>query len=184
MKKISMLVMALVTTSAFAFEDNATIKSVEPQYATVNEPIEVCRDEVIQEQVYQQPQYQQQQQPQGRNYAGAAIGGVAGGILGNQVGGGTGKTAATALGAVVGALVGDNVANSQSGGNIQYQQVPQQPQTVSRKVRNCQMENQTKQIISGYNVSATYNGKPLNFVVHEKPMGKQIRVNVNVEPLY
>ncbi len=184
MKKISILFASLmVSTSVFAFEDYATVKSVETQYKTVSEPMDVCRDEIVQDQVYQQQPQQYQQQPQSKNYGGAVIGGVAGGILGNQVGGGSGKTAATALGAVVGALVGDNLANQPSGGNIQYQQPVQQPQVISRKVRNCQTEYENKQVVSGYKVDASYNGKPFTFITQEKPVGKQIRVNVNVEPI-
>ena len=181
MKKITTVIMAIITTSAFAFEDYATIRHVEPQYSSVNSPVEVCRDEIVQEQVYQQPPQQQQQ---GKNYGGAVIGGLAGGILGNQVGGGSGKTAATAAGAVIGALVGDNMSN-QGGGNLQYQQPQQQqPQVTSRKVKNCFTEYETKNIITGYRVDARYNGKPIVFTTQEKPIGSKVRVQVTVDPIF
>ncbi len=181
MKKIITVIMAIITTSAFAFEDYATIKHVEPQYNSVNSPVEVCKDEIVQEQVYQQQP--QQQQPQGKNYGGAVLGGLAGGILGNQVGGGSGKTAATAAGAVIGALVGDNMSN-QGDGNIQYQQQQQQPQVTSRKVRNCVTEYETKNVVTGYRVDARYNGKPIVFTTQEKPIGSKVRVQVTVDPIF
>lgn len=186
MNKLTILVAALgITSTAFAFDDYATVKKIEPQYSSVNQPIEVCRDEVVQETRYpqQQPQYQQAQ-PQDRNYGGAALGAVAGGILGHQVGKGTGNTVATAAGAVIGALVGDNMSNSNNG-NVQYQQQPQyqpQPQVYNRTVRNCHMEDNMTQVLSGYKVDYIYNGKTFSYTAQEKPASNKIRVDVQVQP--
>lgn len=174
MKKLSILGLVLISNMAFAFEDTALIKRVEPQYSNVSKPVEVCRDETIQETI-------QPQQPQAeRSYGGAAIGGVAGGLLGNQIGKGNGRVAATAAGAVVGALIGDNVGTNMANnnGNIQYH-----PQVVSRQVRNCHTEETSSQVLSGYRVDYTYNGRPGSFVSQQKPVGSKIRVNVDVQPV-
>lgn len=174
MKKISILGLMLVTNLACAVEDTATIKRVEPQYATVTKPIEVCKEQTIQETI------QPQAQPE-KNYGGAVLGGLAGGILGNQIGKGSGRAVATTAGVIAGALIGDNVNNNMAAanGNIQYH-----PQTVSRQVRNCHMEQTSTQELTGYRVDYTYAGKPYSFVSDQKPIGSKLRVNVEVNPIF
>ena len=173
MKKMSILTLMLFANIAYATEDTATIKRVEPQYSTVNKPIEVCRDEVVQETV------QPQAQPE-KNYGGAILGGLAGGILGNQVGKGSGRAVATTAGVIAGALIGDNISNNTAAanGNIQYH-----PQTVSREVRNCHMENKSSQELTGYKVEYMYAGKSYSFVSDQKPVGSKLRVHVEVHPI-
>ncbi len=182
MKKLSILSLALASSMAFAYEDTATIKKVEPQYTTVNKPVETCRMETVTETV--QPQAQQQAQTD-RNYSGAVIGGIAGGVLGNQVGKGNGKKAATAAGVIAGALIGDTMGNGQFGtpiqtnpGNIQYH-----PQEVSRQVRNCVMENVPTQELTGYRVEYVYGGRTQSYVSQTKPVGTKIKVKVDVQPI-
>jgi uncharacterized protein YcfJ len=161
MKKISILSLMLAANMAYAVEDTATIKRVEPQYSTVNKPVEVCREETIQPQA----------QPE-KSYGGA--------ILGGQVGKGNGKVVASAAGAVAGALIGDNISNKNAvaSGNIQYE-----PQVVNRQVRHCHVENRSTEELTGYRVDYTYNGKPYSFVSQEKPVGSKLRVNVDVQPI-
>jgi len=173
MKSISILSLMLVANMAYAVEDTATIKRVEPQYSTVNKPIEVCRDEVVQETI------QQQAQPE-KSYGGALLGGLAGGILGNQVGKGSGRAVATTAGVIAGALIGDNISNNAAtaNGNIQYH-----PQTISREVRNCHMENKSSQELTGYRIDYVYAGKPFSFVSDQKPVGSKLRVHVEVHPI-
>jgi uncharacterized protein YcfJ len=174
MKQLSILGLVLIANIAVAHEDTATIKRVEPQYSTVNTPKEVCRDETVQETI-------QPQQPQAeKSYGGAILGGLAGGILGNQVGKGNGRSVATAVGAVAGALVGDNIGNqtAAANGNIRYE-----PQTVTRQVRHCHTEETSSQVVTGYRVDYTYNGRPYSFVSQQKPIGSKLRVNVDVQPI-
>jgi uncharacterized protein YcfJ len=173
MKKLSILSLMLIANMAYAVEDTATIKRVEPQYTTVNTPIEVCRDETVKETI------QPKAQPE-KSYGGAILGGLAGGILGNQVGGGSGRAIATAAGVAAGAYIGDNMSNNaaNANGNIQYQ-----PQTVSRQVRNCRMENESRQEITGYRIDYIYAGKPYSVVSDEKPVGSKLRVHVEVHPI-
>ena len=98
---LSVLAAAALGAQAQAFVDQARVRSVEPQYETVQVPRQECRSEWVSE----------APAAQGPNYAGVAIGAVAGGVLGNQVGKGHGREAATAAGAVVGALAGNHIAN-------------------------------------------------------------------------
>jgi uncharacterized protein YcfJ len=174
MKKISILSLMLAANMAYAVEDTATIRRVEPQYSTVNKPVEVCKDETVQETI------QPQAQPE-KSYGGAILGGIAGGILGGQVGKGNGKVVASAAGAVAGALIGDNMSNNaaNANGNIQYH-----PQTVSRQVRNCYVENKSTQEITGYRIDYMYAGKSYSFVSDQKPVGAKLRVNVDVQPIF
>lgn len=173
MKKLSILSLMLVANMAYALEDTATIKRVEPQYTTVNKPIEVCSDEIVQETI------QPQAQPE-KSYGGAILGGLAGGLLGNQVGGGSGRAIATAAGVAAGAYIGDNMSKNAAtaNGNVQYH-----PQTVSRKVRNCHMENESHQEITGYRIDYMYAGKPYSFVSDQKPVGSRLKVHVEVHPI-
>lgn len=173
MKKLSILSLMLVANMAYAVEDTATIKRVSPQYSTVNKPIEVCRNETVNETI------QQQAQPE-KNYGGAVLGGLAGGLLGNQIGGGSGRAIATAAGVVAGAYIGDNMSNNAAAanGNIQHH-----PQTVSRQVRNCHMENESRQELTGYRIDYMYAGKSYSVVSEEKPVGNKLRVHVEVHPI-
>ncbi|NCQ51633.1 glycine zipper 2TM domain-containing protein [archaeon] len=173
-KILCLAIFAAIGSSAFAYDDVGTIKSVEPQYSSVNEPREVCHESIVREIV--KPQVQQHE----KNYGGTILGGLAGGILGNQVGGGNGKTVATAVGAVAGALIGDNMVNSnnQNNDNTRYE-----PQETSRKVRTCAYEDNFVQVLSGYKINYVYNGNNLSYLANERPRGQRIKVNVEVKPI-
>ena len=149
-----------------AFVDNARVRSVDPQYESVQVPREECTSQWVNEP-------RQVNQQQGLNYGGLAVGAVVGGLLGNQVGKGHGKEAATAAGAVAGAVVGNNVAN---GG--------QQPQYVEgqREVRQCRQVVDTQNRLTGYRVNYEYRGQQYSTVMRENP-GPNLQVRVSVEPV-
>jgi len=169
MKRVALLsLLAAAATGAFAqpqaFVDNARVRSVEPQYESVQVPREECGSQWVNE---VQPV---QASP---NLGGIAIGAVVGGVLGNQVGKGHGKEAATAAGAVAGAMVGNSVANN-----------GQQPQYVQgqREVRSCRQVVDVQNRLTGYRVNYEYRGQQYSTLMRENP-GPNLQVRVSVEPV-
>ena len=158
---LSVLAAAALGAQAQAFVDQARVRSVEPQYETVQVPRQECRSEWVSE----------APAAQGPNYAGVAIGAVAGGVLGNQVGKGHGREAATAAGAVVGALAGNHIANRNA---------PQYP-PAQREVRQCRTVMDHQQRLAGYRVTYEYRGHEQVTVLQEEP-GRTLPVRVSVEP--
>lgn len=143
------------------FTDYAKIIRVTPEYQQVNQPQQICNN----------VEYMEQVPPQGRNYGGAVIGGVAGAILGNQVGGGNGKTAATALGGVVGAFAGDHVANPNY-----------PPQYQPRVEQRCHTNNVYRKELTGYRVEYEYRGMRQSFISPTEPVGNKLRMTVTAFP--
>lgn len=147
------------------FTDYAKIKSVKPEYAQVDDPRQICQDEIVREEI--------SQGYQGRNYGGVAIGGIAGALVGNQIGRGNGRNAATALGAVTGALVGDNVAN-----NNQYRG----PQYQDRTIQRCSTINNSRSELMGYLVEYEYRGQIVTIRTQDKPVGNKLKLRIDVIP--
>jgi uncharacterized protein YcfJ len=169
MKRVALLsLLAAAAAGALAqpqaFVDNARVRSVEPQYESVQVPREECGSQWVNEvrPVQASP-----------NIGGIAIGAVVGGVLGNQVGKGHGKEAATAAGAVAGAMVGNSVANN-----------GQQPQYVQgqREVRSCRQVVDVQNHLTGYRVNYEYRGQQYSTLMHENP-GPSLQVRVSVEPV-
>lgn len=167
LRLITGLIATAAATAAQAtdFMDHARVRSVEPQYETVQVPREACGRQVVYD---NQPAYES------RNYTGAVVGGVAGGILGHQVGKGNGKHVATAVGAVVGALAGDHLAN-RGDRHVMPVQAP-------REVTTCRtvMDQQTR--VNGYRVHYEYRGHMYSTVTREDP-GPTMPVRVSVVPV-
>lgn len=116
----------------------ARVVSVDPIRKTVNNPRQVCHDEVV---THNEPPKDQHQ------IAGTAIGAVAGGLLGHQVGGGKGKTLATVAGAVAGGYAGKKVQENR-----------QQAKVTTTTERKCETVNDSTTKVVGYNVRYEYNG--------------------------
>ena len=100
-----------------------------------------------------------------RSATGGVVGGVAGAVLGSQIGGGSGNKAATVVGGVAGAVIGDRVAN------------PDQSRT--EQVERCREEDETREVIKGYNVTYRYNGQDITTTLPYQP-GPTVRVGVSV----
>ena len=169
MKRIALLTaLAAAAAGAIAqpqgFIDNARVRSVEPQYESVQVPREECSSQWVNEARPVQS---------GNSLPGIAIGAVVGGVLGNQVGKGHGKEAATAAGAVAGAVVGNSVATN-----------GQQPQYVQgqREVRNCRQVVEQQNRLTGYRVSYEYHGQQYVTMMRDNP-GPNLQVRVSVEPV-
>jgi uncharacterized protein YcfJ len=150
---------------AQTFNDQARVRSVEPQYETVQVPRNECSSQWVTE--------QPRQAVVGSNgYGGAIVGGVAGALLGNQVGKGHGKEAATAAGAVVGAIAGDRLASNNA--------VAAPAET--REVRTCRTVYDNQSRVAGYRVVYEYRGHEYSTVMREQP-GAMVPVRVSVTPL-
>ncbi len=116
----------------------AKVVSVDPVRQTVNNPKQVCHDEVVSQTTAPKDQHQ---------IAGTAIGAVLGGVLGNQVGGGKGKTLATVAGAVGGGYAGKKIEQSRQHAN-----------TTSSVERRCSTVDNSSTKLVGYDVRYEYNG--------------------------
>jgi len=137
----------------------AKVVSVDPVRKTINNPKQVCRDEVVS---HTEPPKDQ------HRIAGTAIGAIAGGLLGNQVGGGKGKTLATVAGAVGGGYAGNRIqANHQQG------------QVTSSTERHCDTVDNTSTKIVGYDVRYEYNGVTRTVRMDHDP-GDRVQVQEGV----
>ena len=153
------LLLATFAAPAFAtdYTDEAEVISAVPMYQTVNEPSQQCWTESAT--TYEQPH---------RSGGGAIIGAITGGLLGHTVGKGNGRVAATAVGAAVGAMVGDHV------GNQGRHAVP-----VTRDVQRCQVTDNVRQIVSGYQVTYRYHGRDTTVILPHDP-GPRVRLGVGI----
>jgi uncharacterized protein YcfJ len=166
MKRLALVTVLLTAAAGLHAEtyfDQARVRSVDPQYESINVPREECRSQWVSE----------PRAAGGRNYGGAVIGGIAGGVIGNQVGKGHGKEAATAIGAVVGALTGDNLANRDRWES--YEPAP-------REVTTCRTVNEVQTRVVGYRVGYEYRGQQFHTLMRENP-GPFLQVRVSVDPV-
>jgi uncharacterized protein YcfJ len=143
-----------------AFRDRARVISTTPVYETVNEPRRSCWTETVGHEYMRQD----------KSYGGAIIGSVVGGLLGSQFGKGNGKVAAAAVGAATGAMVGDNLGDNL--GNSSRIVGPQQ-------VERCSVQDNFRQVLTGYNVTYEYGGKTFASTLPYDP-GRFLDVRVNV----
>lgn len=137
----------------------AKVVSVDPVRKTVNNPRQVCHDEVVSHTTPPKDQHQ---------IAGTAIGAVLGGVLGHQVGGGKGKTLATVAGAVGGGYAGKKIEQSRQHANV-----------TTTTERRCQTVNNTSSKIVGYDVRYEYNGVTRTVRMDHDP-GDRVQVQEGV----
>jgi uncharacterized protein YcfJ len=110
---VSIAALLLFALAGKAHALDARVRSVTPNYETVQVAHQECRDVAM-------PVYPRYGDP-GLN-AGTVIGGVAGGVVGSTIGRGSGRTLATVAGALLGASVGHEVGR----------QPPRPPRYVTR----------------------------------------------------
>lgn len=155
---VSMTFAALAAPAyGYDYSDSARVVSTVPIYQTVNEPRQQCWNETL-------THYQETRPLNG----GAILGGLTGGLLGAQVGKGNGRIVAAATGAAIGALVGDRL--SDRGSTVT---------PVSRVVQRCQVTDNYRQVVSGYQVTYVYNGRNTTVVLPYDP-GPRVRIGVGV----
>jgi uncharacterized protein YcfJ len=135
------------------------VVSVDPVRKTVNNPRQVCKDEVVTHTTPPKDEHR---------IAGTAIGAVAGGLLGNQIGGGKGKTLATVAGAVGGGYAGNRIQASRQHAN-----------TTSTVERHCDTVNDTSTKLVGYDVRYEYKGVTRTVRMDHDP-GDRVKVEEGV----
>lgn len=155
---VSITVAALAAPAyGYDYSDTARVVSTVPIYQTVNEPSQQCWNETV-------THYQESRPLNG----GAILGGLTGGLLGAQVGKGNGRIVAAATGAAIGALVGDRLDGR--GSTVT---------PVSRVVQRCQVTDNYRQVVSGYQVTYVYNGRHATVVLPYDP-GPRVRIGVGI----
>lgn len=147
-----------VPAQAADFQDYARVLRVTPRTQQVNQPQEVCRNEI------------QRVERREESHAGALVGGVAGALLGSRFGRGQGRTAAAAAGAITGAIVGDNIGDRNEGTQVE-----------ERPVRRCEVQDNWVTRTDGYQVDYEYRGHQYTTVTPYEP-GDRLQVRVSVVP--
>lgn len=134
----------------------------EPQYAEVvsskavvesySEPVEQCKDVVVQQKKAVKDDHQ---------IAGTVLGAVVGGVLGNQIGGGSGKKVATVAAAAAGGYAGKQVQQDMQNSDVE-----------SRSKRVCKTVQQQKQRTVGYDVRYLHKGELKTVRMETEPGNK------------
>lgn len=153
----AVLVAAAGAASAADYAGTAEVLSAVPVYGSMNEPRRQCWNETVT--TYQDAP---------RSYGGTLLGGVAGGLLGSTIGSGDGRVAAAAAGAAIGALVGNRADQR----NAQSIAVPQQ-------VQRCQMVDDYRQGITGYDVTYSYQGREYTEFMAYDP-GPRVSIQIGI----
>jgi len=130
---------AIASYKYFKEPTHADVLNAQPITKKVKIPRKECRQETV---------THQRAVKDDNRIAGKAIGAVLGGALGNQVGGGNGKKVATVAGAVAGGYAGDRVQNNM-----------QKNDTYTTVEQVCRTEYDTREDITGYDVTYRLDGK-------------------------
>lgn len=197
MKKLSVAVLALTSAgivSAQSFSDTAQVISAQPIYERVSTPRQECWNETISfdrrtpSAGYQDAGYAPSPAPSSERSVGAGtvLGAIIGGVVGHQFGGSSrGRDHGTVAGALVGGIVGNSIENSQPRGYTTANYDPQParvdytPET--RTVQRCQTVQDSREQVSGYNVTYRFNGRDYQTRMPYDP-GPTINVRVSVAP--
>ncbi len=142
------------------FVSRARVISSTPLYDTINEPRRECWTETV--------GYETRSYREGNGGGSAILGAIAGGLLGSTVGKGNGRVAAAAVGAATGAVVGDRW----NGGGTRYEE------SRPRQVERCRVEDNYRQVASGYDVRYRFEGREYRTRLPYDP-GKWLTLNGN-----
>lgn len=142
---------------AYDYTDSAEVVASVPIFETVNEPRQQCWTESV-------TYYEETR----RSNGGAVLGGITGGLLGAQVGKGNGRIAAAATAAAIGAVVGDRLDNRYSYSS-----------PVTRPVQRCNVVDNYRKVISGYQVTYNYGGRNTTVILPYDP-GPRVRIAVGI----
>lgn len=178
-KSVVLLPLALASTAALAWDDNAPeydvarVVSVDPIIEYVDEPVsrDVCWNEPVE-------RYEPNDRYERRNRddrAGATVlGAIIGGALGNTVGRGDGRRAATIAGAVIGGAIAHDASHRGRYRDAGGRYVQGQEQRCDTRTEYRQQEH-----VVGYDVAYDYNGRVYRTRTDHHP-GDRIRVAVQV----
>lgn len=137
----------------------ARVIGVQPVRQSVNNPQQVCHDEVITHTAPPRDEHR---------LAGTAIGAVAGGLLGHLIGGGRGNTLTTVAGAVGGGYAGNRIEASHQQGQV--------TQTVERR---CDTVDHASSKVVAFDVRYVYNGVTRKVRMDHDP-GDRVQVKEGV----
>jgi uncharacterized protein YcfJ len=206
LKPISAAIMALTAASgvmAQSYSDVAQVVSSQPMYERVSMPRQECFNETVtmdrrtpsagyQDARYTPaapaPTYDRSERSVG---AGTVIGAIIGGVVGHQFGSSSrGRDHGTVAGVIGGGIIGNMIENSPSN-NTSANYDPQPARTdradrvdyapETRTVQRCQTVQDTREQISGYNVTYRYNGRDYQTRMAYDP-GQTINLRVNIAP--
>ncbi len=141
------------------FTTRAQVVASTPVYESINEPRRECWTETV--------GHETRSYRDGNNTGSAVLGAIAGGLIGSTVGKGNGKVAAAAVGAATGAVVGDRWND----GGTRYESRP-------RQVEQCRVQDNYRQVISGYDVRYRYGDREYSTRLPYDP-GKWLTLNVS-----
>jgi uncharacterized protein YcfJ len=183
--------------AAQSFSDVAQVVSAQPIYERVSTPRQECFNETIsvdrrtpsagyQDARYAPaPAYERSERSVG---AGTVIGAIIGGVVGHQFGNSSrGRDHGTVAGVIGGGIIGNLIENSPSANaapaSVNYDPQPARvdytPET--RTVQRCQTVQDSREQVTGYNVTYRYNGRDYQTRMAYDP-GQTINVRVNLAP--
>ena len=179
LKSVSLFALALASTGAFAWEDNAPeydmarVVSVDPIIEYVDEPVsrDVCWNEPVER---YEPNYRYERRSRDDRAGATVLGAIIGGALGNQIGKGDGRKAATIAGAVIGGAIAHDESHRGRYRDVGGRSVQDQEQRCDTRTEYRQQER-----VVGYDVAYDYNGRVYRTRTDHHP-GDTIRVAVQV----
>lgn len=182
LKSISLLALAMVSTGAMAWNDNAPeydvarVVSVDPIIEYVDEPVsqDVCWDEPV---TRHEPRYRYERRNRDERTGATVLGALIGGALGNTVGHGDGRRAATIAGAVIGGAIAHDAAHRDRYRDHGGQYVRGYQQRCDVRTEYRQQER-----VVGYDVAYDYQGRIYRTRTDHHP-GDSIRVAVQVSAI-
>ena len=191
---LSTLGLSAGAVSAAPHSDVATVISATPIYDRVSAPRRECFTEQVnsydERRVRRPVREEYYAEPRHRSGAGTLLGAIVGGVIGHQFGNSTGgRDRGTAAGAVIGGLVGNDIERN-GGGYDRYDsgyrrasgyEVERVP--VTRDVQRCNMVSDDREVVRGYDVRYSYNGREYSARLAYDP-GPTLPINVDVRPSY
>jgi uncharacterized protein YcfJ len=197
---LSTLGLAAGVANAAEFSDTAQVISATPIYDRVSSPRRECVSEPVT--TYEDRRVRREYPDsyrENRDYrgsssdregtgAGAVLGAIIGGVIGHQFGNSTGgRDRGTAAGAILGGVIGHQIEKDSGNDYRSYdspyrrarwetERVP-----VTRDVQRCNVVNDYREEVRGYDVRYRYNGRDYTTRLSYDP-GPTIPVQVEVRP--
>lgn len=198
---LSTLGVGAMTAQAAEFADTAQVISATPIYDRVSSPRRECVNEPVT--TYEERRIRRDVPDayrENRDYrsssteregtgAGAVLGAIIGGVIGHQFGNSSGgRDRGTAAGAILGGVIGNQIEKD-SGNDYRTSDSPYRRSRydvervpVTRDVQRCNVVNDYREEIRGYDVRYRYNGRDYTTRLSYDP-GPTIPVQVEVRPV-
>jgi uncharacterized protein YcfJ len=196
----STLGLATGVAHAAEFSDTAQVLSATPIYDRIasprrectNEPVTTYEDRRVRrdhpDSYYESRDFGSSSRGREGTGAGALLGAIIGGVIGHQFGNSSGgRDRGAAAGAVLGGVIGHQIekdaANDDRLNDSPYRRARWEIERVpvTREVRRCQVVNEFREEVRGYDVRYRYNGREYTTRLSYDP-GPTIPVRVEVRP--